>query len=70
MNPPTTPRRRSRSSSRPAPAPPCSHDEPDFKRPPGIVTAVVTLAIVLVVLVVLVVLIAKLSVLGFRWVVS
>lgn len=75
MNPPTTPRRRPRSSSRPtgpAPAPPCSHGEPDFatKRPPGIVTAVVTLAIVVVVGLALVVLVAKLAVLGFRWVVA
>lgn len=66
----TTSRRRARRSTTPAPAPPCSHGEPDFKRPPGIVTAVVTLMIVIVVALVFVAVVAKLSVVGFRWVVS
>lgn len=75
MNPPTTPRRRPRSSSRPtgpAPAPPCSHGEPDFskKRPPGALTAFVALAIGVVVFLAVVIVIAKLAVLGFRWVVA
>lgn len=72
--PPTTPRRRSRSSSRsagPAPSPPCSHGEPDFKpRPPGVLVAFVTLAVVVIVVLVAVIVVAKLSVLGYRWVVS
>lgn len=73
MTNPTTPRRRARSSSSPgpAPAPPCSHGEPDFKpRPPGVLVAFVTLAAVVIVVLVAVIVVAKLSVLGYRWVVS
>lgn len=74
MTQPTTPRRRPRGSRAPgpAPAPPCSHDEPSFekKRPPGALTAFVALAIGVVIFLAVVIVIAKLAVLGFRWIVS